>query len=552
MFALRQFRLPLCSIRGLILARDKNALRLLQVQTRYKSNGSLKKQKVPDLEQTASQYFVYRSKIIDDLRHTKDPNPYPHKFSVDITISQFIQKNSHIKAGQVNTEETVRIAGRIHNQRSHGELIFYDLHGDGTKIQINAQAQYSERDFAKVHEHIRRGDIVGVIGFPGRTKLGELSIYSKDIILLSPCLHQLPTSHQGFKDNEMRYRRRYLDLMMNNEIREKFLIKSKIINYLRRYLDDQGFLEVETPMMNFIASGASAKPFVTHHSHLKRDLYLRIAPELFLKQLVIGGLEKVYEIGRQFRNESIDTNHNPEFTTAEFYLAYADMFDLMQITEDLLGNLVYDLKKKYVIDYVMDDKKMQIDFKSPFKRIDIIETLKNKLDVKFPDADQLHTEDTNKFLCDLCEKHKVACSPPKTNARMFDKLIQKFIESDCISPTFITGHPQILSPLAKSHREISGLCERFELIVGTNEIINAYTELNDPFEQRKRFEEQSHQKDLGDEEAQIDDGVFCTSLEYGLPPTAGLGLGIDRLAMILTNSSSIKEVLLFPALRPLN
>ncbi|GES75253.1 lysyl-tRNA synthetase [Rhizophagus clarus] len=459
MFALRQFRLPLCSIRSLILAQNKNALRLLQVQTRNKSTGSLKKQKEPDLEQ--SQYFNYRSKIIDELRHTKDPNPYPHKFNVDVTISQFIQKNSHIKAGQVNTEEIVRIAGRIHNQRSYGELIFYDLHGDGTKIQINAQAQYSERDFVKVHEHIRRGDIVG-----------DLKIMKCDI----------------------------------DE-------------------DDQGFLEVETPMMNFIASGASAKPFVTRHSHLKRDLYLRIAPELFLKQLVIGGLEKVYEIGRQFRNESIDTKHNPEFTTVEFYLAYADMFDLMKITEDMLGNLVYDLKKEYVIDYNMDDKKMRINFEPPFKRIDIIETLKNKL--------------------------QVVCSPPKTNARMFDKLIQKFIESECVSPTFITGHPQILSPLAKSHREISGLCERFELIVGTNEIINAYTELNDPFEQRKRFEEQSHQKDLGDEEAQVDDGAFCTSLEYGLPPTAGLGLGIDRLAMILTNSSSIKEVLLFPTLKPM-
>jgi lysyl-tRNA synthetase class 2 len=221
----------------------------------------------------------------------------------------------------------------------------------------------------------------------------------------------------------MRYRRRYLDLMMNNEIREKFLIKSKIINYLRRYLDDQGFLEVETPMMNFIASGASAKPFVTHHSYLKRDLYLRIAPELFLKQLVIGGLEKVYEIGRQFRNESIDTKHNPEFTTAEFYLAYADMFDLMKITEDLLGNLVYDLKKKYVIDFNMDDKKMKIDFEPPFKRIDIIETLNNKLNVKFPDADQLHTEEANKFLFDLCKKHKLVCNPPKTNAKMFDKVI---------------------------------------------------------------------------------------------------------------------------------
>jgi lysyl-tRNA synthetase, class II len=236
-------------------------------------------------------------------------------------------------------------------------------------------------------------------------------------------LHHLPTPHQGFKDKEMRYRQRYLDLIMNNEVREKFITKSKIINFIRRFLDKRGFLEVETPMINYIASGASAKPFVTHHSYLKRDLYLRIAPELFLKQLVIGGLERVYEIGRQFRNESIGNKHHPEFTTAEFYLAYADMFDLMIITEDLLGDLVKNLKGNYEIDYNLNDKQVKIDFTPPFKRIDIIETLENKLNVKFPDADQLHTEDTNKFLRNLCEKHEIVFDPPKTNAKIFDKVI---------------------------------------------------------------------------------------------------------------------------------
>ncbi|CAI2171974.1 5664_t:CDS:2 [Funneliformis geosporum] len=544
---------------NLISILNKNIVttrRHLQGHSRNKSlaskSKSIEKQTESESEQTKSKYFNYRSNIIKELRHTKDPSPYPHKFNVDISISQFIQKYSHIKAGQINTDEIVRIAGRIHDQRSSGRnLIFYDLYGDGTKIQINARAQDSERDFTKTHEHIRRGDIIGVIGTPGRTKLGELSIYPKDLTLLSPCLHQLPTPREGLKDNETRYRQRYLDLMINNEIRENFICKSKVINYLRRFLDERGFLEVETPMMNHVAGGASAKPFKTHHSHLKRDLYLRVAPELYLKQLVIGGLEKVYEIGRQFRNESIDITHNPEFTTAEFYLAYADMFDLMQMTEDLLGNLVKCLKGNYVVNYNLNGKEIGIDFTPPFKRIDIIKTLENKLNVKFPDPDQLHTEDTHKFLFDLCEKHKVSCGPPKTNSKLFDKLIKKFIESECISPTFITGHPQILSPLAKSHREITGLCERFELIVGTNEIINAYTELNDPFEQRERFEQQTRQRGLGDDEAQIGDDAFCTSLEYGLPPTAGWGLGIDRLTMILTNNSSIKEVLLFPALKPI-
>ncbi|VUC28915.1 unnamed protein product [Clonostachys rosea] len=546
-----------------VKAREREEAKKQKAAAKGPAQESKKSAEAKEKDLTPNQYFEIRSRVVNDL-HAQG-KAYPHKFNVDYDIRNFAKDFSHLKNGENDKSKTIQLAGRVYVRRSAGsKLFFYDIRNEGARLQVLAQADFTDDKappFEEQHVNLRRGDIIGIRGFPTRTNpakkqgegdfSGELSISAIEVTLLSPCLHQIPDDFYGFKNSEQRFRQRYLDLMMNDKARNVLITRAKVDTYIRRWFDDRDFVAVQTPMLNTIAGGATARPFITHHNELNMDMFLRIAPELYLKMLTVGGLNRVYEIGRQFRNEGMDLTHNPEFTTLEFYMAYADMFDLMGMAEELVSGLVKHIHGTYETSYhTAKGEEIKINWAAPWKRIDMIPTLEELTGEKFPPAEDLHNTESNEFFKKLLQKTGVECSPPLTNARMLDSLVGHFLESQATNPTFIVGHPQMMSPLAKQSRSNPGLCERFEVFVATKEIINAYTELNVASEQRLRFEEQANQKAQGDDEAQGVDETFCRALEHGLPPTGGFGMGIDRLIMFLTDNWSIREVLAFPTMKP--
>ncbi|KAG0198585.1 hypothetical protein BGX28_007974 [Mortierella sp. GBA30] len=494
---------------------------------------------------------------LEELKH-HGLTPYPRYQAPKIPVVPvrdiIAEYQNVLQDGTKDETKKVSVTGRIYSKRdSSSKLVWFDLIQDSDSIQaVFNRRMYAgtDQEFEAAAKNFHRGDIVQLTGHVGKTKTGQLSVFITEAFeLLSPCLHSIPT-RSGLKDPEKRFRNRHLDFLVNRDSLEILKKRREVIKFIRHYLDSRNFLEVETPILSTQAGGANAKPFVTHANALDMEMHMRVAPELYLKQLVIGGVDRVYELGKQFRNEGIDADHNPEFTTCEFYQAYSNLEGLFDMTEDMIQEMAKAVIGSPVVPYRMsDDEDIELSFEKPFRRINIMESLEEKLGVPLPDLENEPVAD----LLDICKKNKVFVSAPHTIPRIMDKLISHFIEPECIQPTFLWGHPIIMSPLAKDIKLSSGrtVAGRFELFVAGKEIVNAYEELNDPIQQRDRFTKQQSDKDSGDEEAQPMDQAFCTALEYGLPPTAGWGMGVDRVVQILTGSGHIRDVLAFPTMRVL-
>jgi lysyl-tRNA synthetase, class II len=465
---------------------------------------------------------------------------FPTSFDRQHTVDQI--KTKYADIAHDKSAEPVTTAGRIYIVRNHGKTLFADLGDETGKIQLYIRKNdIGDVQFDLFNQYIERGDIVGVTGHVFRTKLGEITIWVDTFTLLCKAVCSLPEKFHGLTDVEKRYRQRYVDLIVNEESRLTFRSRSRIVSLLRRYLDDHGFLEFETPILQPVYGGANARPFTSYHNFLDQNLFLRIAPELYLKRLVVGGFEKVFEIARNFRNEAVDADHNPEFSMVEIYWAYRDFSDMMALTEDIISSIVFEIHGKYTIPY----GEIALEFAAPWKKLSMADAVKEigGVDIFAHSVDELKT---------LAQEKKIEDWEKATSQREFlIVFFEGLVEEHLIQPTFIYDYPVENSPLAKRHRSKEGFTERFELFIAGMEVGNGFSELNDPVDQKERFEAQDEKRRLGDVEAQMIDYDFINAIGFGMPPTGGVGIGIDRLVMLLTNNTSIKEVILFPSMKKL-
>ncbi len=485
-------------------------------------------------QEMSELYRLRREKLAELQNNGQDPYQVT-KYEANVHSKQVLEHFETMEGSEVS------LAGRLMSKRVMGKASFCHVQDEQGQIQIYVRRdEVGEETYAFFKKMMDVGDIVGVRGKVFKTQKGEISIHVDEIRLLSKSLKILPEKYHGLKDVELRYRQRYLDLIMNPQVKETFVKRSQIIQEVRRVLDQKGFLEVETPVLHMMAGGAAARPFATHHNALDIDMYMRIALELHLKRLIVGGFERVYEIGRVFRNEGIDIRHNPEFTLLELYQAYTDVYGMMDITEEIFRSVAHRVCGGGQVQY----GDLVVDFDKPFERISMVEAVKKYVGVDFSKIETLEEARA------VADQYHVEYEARHTKGDILNGFVEEFVEEKLQQPTFLMNHPVDISPLAKRCPENPEYTERFELFIGGGEYANAFSELNDPIDQRRRFEHQAALKAAGDEEATGVDEDFLNALEYGMPPTGGLGIGMDRMIMLMTNSASIRDVLLFPAMKP--
>ncbi len=486
-----------------------------------------------------NELLVLRRQKLDELKNL-GINPFGFKFERTHKAENILSELDELTKEEIEVKNVhVKIAGRLMSKRLQGKAGFAHVQDLSGRIQIYIRKDQVTAEEFKAFDLLDLGDIIGIEGNVFKTNKGETSVKAHKLTVLTKSLYPLPDKFHGLKDVELRYRQRYLDLIVNPEVKNTFLIRSKIIQSLRNYLDKLGYIEVETPMMHGIAGGAAARPFTTHHNTLDMQLYMRIAIELHLKRLIVGGMEKVYEIGRVFRNEGISTRHNPEFTMLELYEAYGDFHSIMELTENAVSFVAKEVIGTNRIDYQGEE----INLEPPWERISMIDAIKKYVNVDL--SKQMTDEEARK----IAHEYNIQIEAHMTYGHIVNEFFEQLVEEKLTQPTFVFGHPVEISPLAKKNEKDPRFTDRFELFIVSREHANAFSELNDPIDQRQRFESQLKEKELGNEEAHEMDEDFIHALEIGMPPTGGLGIGIDRLVMLFTNQPSIKDVLLFPLMR---